>query len=83
MLIDGDTRCAGTYINDPEGSSNESNVMFDSDPKTLPEEQLECLIPIRTIRNITIGEELLVEYGDLYFNNSNPSSETFQAKVIS
>ena len=65
--INGDTRCAGTYINDPKGSSQKANVVFEFG--NIEEiDELECLIPIKTLRDIEIGEELLVDYGNLFFD---------------
>ena len=70
--IDGDIRCAGTYINDPHGSSLDANVQFEcSNLNTMNGENLEYLIPIKTLRNISSGEELLVEYGDSFLNKNN------------
>ena len=80
--IDGDIRCAGTYINDPHGSSKDANVIFESSNlNTMNGENLEYLIPIKTLRNISSGEELLVNYGDSFFKSINLSSTEQQTKV--
>jgi hypothetical protein len=69
QFIDGDIRCAGTYINDAKGSSKDPNVIFEND---LGAEELEYLIPIKSLRNIVNREELLIDYGDLFSINSDP-----------
>lgn len=82
QYIDGDTKCAGTYINDPNGSNKQANVIFDStDPSTLKKNEMDRLVPIKTIRDILSGEELLVEYGDLFFTKSDNATEITQIKV--
>ena len=70
--IDGDIRCAGTYINDCRGSSQQPNVEFESmDLSTMDWSNFDCLVPIRTLRDISSGEELLVNYGDNFFYENN------------
>jgi hypothetical protein len=69
-FINGDRRCAGTYINDPNGSSNRPNVIF-CESKIEDLDSLEYLISIKTLRHINIGEELFIEYGDLFFDNQS------------
>ena len=66
--IDGDIRCAGTYINDAKGSRKDPNVIFEND---LESEEMESYIPIKTLREIKNGEELLIDYGDLFFTYSD------------
>jgi hypothetical protein len=65
--INGDVRCAATYINDPKGSGQLANVIFEFS-NVDENNALEYLIPIKTLREIISGEELLVEYGNLFFN---------------
>ena len=73
--IDGDIRCAGTYINDAKGSSKNPNVIFENN---MDSEELEYLIPIKALRDIDMGEELLIEYGDLFFTKETlPSIQVF------
>ena len=66
--IDGDLRCAATYINDAKGSSKSANVIFENNENV---EDLHCLVQIRTLSNIECGEELLIDYGNKFYMNEN------------
>jgi hypothetical protein len=76
--INGDMRCAGTYINDPKGSGSDPNVIYENN---LGSNEMEFYIPIRTLRNITAGEEFLVDYGNLFFNINDESTEINNNKI--
>jgi hypothetical protein len=76
--IDGDLRCAGTYINDSHGSSMDSNVIFEENENV---EDLQYLVPIKTLRKIKSGEELLITYGIKFYASGTSASTQIVEKV--
>lgn len=67
--VDGDKRCAATYINDPIGLDKEANAEYVDSFTTLNE--LDCIVAIKTIREIKCGEEIFACYGDKFFSQKD------------
>jgi hypothetical protein len=77
--IDGDIRCAATYINDARGSSKHPNVIFEENENA---ENILHLVQIKTLREIQSGEELLIEYGNKFHINEKSTSIQKEKEVF-